>query len=334
MRNFFLPVCVAVLLFGGCRNASQNAGEDSQIVIATLKGPSSMGMIQFIDSISTSALSQIKSSHSQIKSAHSQIKIDILNEPMQVRKMMLDGSADFAILPTTMAALMYNKGVDYRLMAIPVWGSLYLVGKDSTITGWAHLRNKRINVMGRGMTPDVLFRYLLEKNGINPETDVVLDYSFPTHIDLANAVAAGIADMGVVSEPFATLVLDKNRDVRTLFDLNLELDKLQRVAMAQTAFVVRESFLRRHPQKVKQILSAYQRSSLWVNQNLDSAATLIVKYDILPEHGLALRSIPRSNILFVPAAGIRDGVDRYLRIFYDINPDIIGGKMPDENFIN
>ena len=105
MRKIFLPVCVAVLLFGGCRDASQNAGEDSQIVIATLKGPSSMGMIQFIDSISTSALSQIKS-------AHSLIKIDILNEPMQVRKMMLDGSADFAILPTTMAALMYNKGVD------------------------------------------------------------------------------------------------------------------------------------------------------------------------------------------------------------------------------
>lgn len=326
MRKIYLLASIAMLIFGGCKNAAQNDGEGSQVVIATLKGPSSMGMIKFIDSISTSA-------HSQIKSAHSQIKIEILNEPMQVRKMMLDGTADFAILPTTMAALMYNKGVDFRLIAIPVWGSLYLLGSDSGIKGWENLRGRRVYVMGRGMTPDVLFRYLLEQNGLNPESDVLLDYSYPTHIDLANAVAAELAGIGVVSEPLATLVLEKNRSVRTIFDLNLEWGKLQGVAIAQTSFVVSESFLRRHPQKVRQILSAYESSSNWVNQNPDSAATLIVKYDILPEHGLALRSIPMSNIRFVTAAGVREGVDRYLRIFYDINPEIIGGKLPDENFI-
>ncbi len=43
--------------------------------------------------------------------------------------------------------------------------------------------------MARGMTPDVA-QYLLEKNGLDPQQDITLDYSF-SHIDLANLGAAG-----------------------------------------------------------------------------------------------------------------------------------------------
>ncbi|PKO98003.1 MAG: hypothetical protein CVU13_12280 [Bacteroidetes bacterium HGW-Bacteroidetes-8] len=319
MHKFLLLVFAAILSLAGCKQGSKTGGGDSEIVIATLKGPSSMGMIKFIDSISLSA--------------GSPIRIEILNEPMQVRKLMLDGTAHFAILPTTMAALMYNKSVDFRLIAIPVWGSLYLLGDDSAITSWKELRGKRINVMGRGMTPDLLFRYLLQINGIDPDTDVTLDYSFPTHIDLSNAVAAGQVKLGVLSEPLATLVLDKNRGVKTIFDLNAEWEKLQGVAIAQTAFVGRESFMRNNPGVVEQIVSAYRGSSSWVNQNPDSAAVLIVKHGIMPNFALALQSIGRSNIRFVSAADVRDGINSYLKVFYDINPEIIGGKMADENFI-
>ncbi|MCK7495303.1 MAG: alpha-hydroxy-acid oxidizing protein [Comamonadaceae bacterium] len=70
------------------------------------------------------------------------------------------------------------------------------------------------------------FGYLLEKNGIDPETDVVLDYSFPTHIDLANAVA-GIVRHGGAIRTVCHFGSGYELDVRTLFDLNLEWDKLQ-----------------------------------------------------------------------------------------------------------
>jgi NitT/TauT family transport system substrate-binding protein len=177
----------------GCRNPVRNDGDKHSYKIATLKGPSSMGMIKLIDSINNAG--------------NTNIQIDILNDPIQVRKMMLDGTADFAILPTTMAAILYNKGLDYRLIAIPGWGTLYLVGEDTTINSWNDIRNKRVNVMAKGMTPDVVFRYLLQKNGINPDKDITLDYSFPTHIDLANAIAARQAKLGVIPEPLVSLVM-------------------------------------------------------------------------------------------------------------------------------
>ncbi|MDA3822771.1 MAG: ABC transporter substrate-binding protein, partial [Bacteroidales bacterium] len=169
LRTVFMVLAI-VFLLNGCKDSVPNADKANTYVIATLKGPSSMGMIRLIDSLN--------------QGENHTVEVKILNEPLQVRKMMIDHTADFAILPTTMAAIVYNKGLEYQLMAIPVWGTLYLSGSDTTITQWEDLRGRRVNVMARGMTPDVLFRYLLQKNDIDPDKDITLDNSFPTHIDL------------------------------------------------------------------------------------------------------------------------------------------------------
>jgi len=316
MRSIILLFILCGLL--GCGNPAKDTRVDHTWTIATLKGPSSMGMIRLIDSLS--------------RADHPGMRIELLNEPMQVRKMMLDGSADYAILPTTMAAILYNKGLDYRLIAIPVWGTLYLFGSDTAITRWDDLRNKRVYAMARGMTPDVLFRHLLQKNGITPDTDVTLDYSFPTHIDLANAVAAGQAELAVISEPLVSLVMHRNSNVRPILDLNREWDRLQGIPMAQTAFLGSAEALEDSGQ-VERLIAAYERSTRWVNQYPDSAAALIVKHNILPDAEVARKSIPGSNLNFVRAGRIRSEVAEYLEVFYHMNPDIIGGKMPDEDFI-
>lgn len=308
-----------ILLLCGCGNAKHNAGSRSPFTIATLKGPSAMGMIRMIDSLN--------------RGTGNSVQVKIMNEPLQVRKMMLDGSADFAILPTTMAAIVYNKGLKYQLIGIPVWGTLYLFGSDTTVTRLEDLRGKRIYVMARGMTPDVLLRFLLKKSGLDPDKDVTLDYSFPTHIDLANAVAAGKAGLGVISEPLASLVVKKNKAVRLIFDLEKEWKKFESTEFAETAFLGSESVIHNNPDLVKSIISEYASSTGWVNQHPDSAALLIAKYGILPDPDVAENAIPGSHLNFVKADDAREQIKEYLNIFYKLNPDIVGGKMPDEDFI-
>ncbi|MBN1144903.1 MAG: ABC transporter substrate-binding protein [Bacteroidales bacterium] len=309
-------ILLVLLVLAGCRTSQQ--GSTETFTIATLKGPSAMGMIRMIDS-----LSHIENPG---------LRIDILNEPMQVRKMMINGTADFAILPTTMAVIMYNKGLEYQLLAIPVWGTFYVFGSDTSIVRWADLKGKRVHVMARGMTPDVLFRYLLLQNGINPEKDITLDYSFPTHIDLANAVAAGQAELGVVAEPFASVVMQKNKQVKPIFDLNDEWTRHQGNPLAITAFVAKKKLIQEQPQLVEQVISAYAASTLWVNLQPDSAAVLIAQHQILPNVAVARAAIPRANLRFVSAHGISQQVGDYLNVFYQLNPEIIGGKIPDEAF--
>jgi NitT/TauT family transport system substrate-binding protein len=188
--------------------------------------------------------------------------------------------------------------------------------------------------MGKGMTPDVLFKYLLIRNGIDPEKDVTLDYSFPTHVDLANAVAAEKAELGVISEPMVSLVMQKNKKVHPLFDLNEEWQKIHsNIPIAQTAFLVSTEFAKKNSDFVEQFMEEYQKSTDWVNANPEKAAELIVKYNILPNIFVAKESIPRSNLNFVKATEIQTEVYHYLDIFYALNPDIIGGKIPDKDFI-
>ncbi|HPR33600.1 MAG TPA: hypothetical protein PLK12_15980, partial [Prolixibacteraceae bacterium] len=180
--------------------------EHSSFTLVALKGPSSMGMIRLIDSL--------------MQSEETDFRVEIVNEPIQVRKRMLDGSADFVILPTTMAALTYNKGLEYQLIAIPVWGTLYLTGTDTSLFGWNLLKGKKVHSMARGMSPDVVFRHLLNKNGLDTENDVTLDYRFPTHIDLAHAVAAGQAGYAILSEPQLSVAMHRNPDLKPLLNLN------------------------------------------------------------------------------------------------------------------
>lgn len=316
MNNKNILILSVLLIFSRCTQSTIT----NKIKIATLKGPSAMGMVKMIDSLN------------QTKNAN--IEIIVYNEPIQVRKLMLENEVDLAILPTTMGAILYNKGIQYQLAAIPVWGTLYLFGSDTNIKEWDDLKGKRIYVMAKGMTPDVLFKHLLLQNGIDPENDVILDYSFPTHIDLSNAVAAGQAGLAVISEPLVSLVMQKNKDVFPIFDLNDEWKKVnQEVEIAQTALLVNSKFAKNNPEKVKRILESYRHSTNWVNQNLTEAAELIVKYDILPNIEVAKSSIPRSNLDFIEAENIKKQIQEYLKIFFEMNPDIVGGKIPDENFI-
>lgn len=315
LKKYIFYIFISIFLIG-CNQTE----EQQKIRIATLKGPSAMGMVKMIDSVR--------------KNQNSNIEITIYNEPIQVRKLMLEESVDLAILPTTMGAILYNKGVNYQLAAIPVWGTLYLFGQDTTIKSWSDLKGKRIYLMAKGMTPDVLFKQLLIKNGIDPEKDIQPDYSFPTHIDLANAVASGQAKLGVISEPLVSLVEQKNKNVKPIFDLNKEWQNVfPDTPIAQTALMVNSNFAKTQNKEIKKLMHQYQQSSVWVNQNPEKAAELIVKYNILPNTDVAQLSIPRSNLHFVHAKNIEDEITNYLKIFYKMNPDIIGGKIPDNNFI-
>jgi len=347
-------VAVGVMLMAsGCARGAK--GGNSKYVIVTLRGPSSMGMVHMMDSLG--------------KASHNPFDIQIVSEPMQARKMMIDGTADFAVLPTTMGAAMYAKGLGYRLVAVPVWGSLYLFGNDggsesaatlsqrndggsassvssgdrhsgkpqaNAARGWigsiSDLRGRRIYVMAKGMTPDLLLRYLLKQNGIDPDKDVTLDYSFPTHIDLANAVAAGLAEIGVVSEPYVSMVVQKNPKVRAIIDLSAEWNKVQGVPIAETALLGRDSVMKENPKMVEKLIAMYKSSSRWVNANPDSAARLIVKYGILQDTAAARLAIPRSNLRVEAAESIEQSVNDYLKVFYDMNPEAVGGKMPDKDF--
>ena len=317
-QKLFRLFLILTIFFASCNPAQV---KDDSVRLLTLKGPSAMGMIYLIDSPD--------------KIISKPLSIEILDEPMLVRARLLKDKPELAVLPLNMSAILYNKGLPYQVVAIPVWGSLYLFGSDSSVQGWQSLKNKRIFMMGKGSTPDILFRYLLNYHKINPETDVILDYSFPTHIDLANAVSAGKATIAIISEPLASLAKARNPSIRLIMDLNSEWSQAftNHPEMPQTAFIGRIDFIRDHPDWIRKICEAWNISIGQVNLFPEQAAARIVYHNILPDNKTAKNSIPGCNLKFRYASQIRPEIEQYLQVLFTFNPDAVGGKLPDEQFI-
>ena len=317
MKKETITIFILLIFLVSCDSRTGDENSES-IDVATLRGPSAISMIHMIDSLQSI----------QDKKINFQVK----NEPLQIRPLLFQEKVEFAVVPTNMAAILYNKGVNYQLAAVPVWGTLYLFGNSKEVDSWSDLKGKKIHLMAKGMTPDVMFRFLLDKNGIDPLKDVELDYSFPTHIELANAVASGKAELGVISEPMVSMVISKNNRVKPVLSLNEEWKKQTSMEIPQTALLVNKTYASENQQAVNQFLKKYAESIRWINTHPKSGAKLIVKNNILENEQVAYQSIPRCNMQFRYAYDIREMVSDYLKIFHRMNPDIIGGKLPDEDF--
>ncbi len=287
--------------------------------IATLRGPSAMSMAPLI----------------RDSREDSTVLYSLYNEPQQVRALMLREAVDVAVLPSNFGALMYNRGLPYQLAAVPVWGNLYLLGPAGETWDWEQASGKRIHLMARGMIPDILFRYLLFSHGLDPDRDVFLDYSFPTHIELAQAMAAGKVDYGVMAEPQASMVLDQNPALGRLLSLDEAWAALQpdRLPLPQTAILVHASFAREHRDRLEQFLDRYRDAASWVSSHPVEAGRLIDSLGIIPGAEIAARAIPWSNIRFMRAEEIRSTLTDFFRVLYAYDPVTLGGKMPDEGFI-
>ena len=316
MHRKLLIICLfaALLPLRSCTPA-----QEGRMVVATLRGPSSVAMIQLIDSL--------------FRTEDADIEVKIFDEPMQLRKMMLEGSADFAVLPMTMAALLYNKGVDYRVAAVPLWGSLYLCGTDTTVRSLADLRGRKVHLMAKGMTPDLLFRHLLSRSGLEAYRDVELDYRFPTHTDLANAAIAGRAELCVLSEPYVSQVVNGNSEMHILLDLNQLWQSIESSPEAETAFLCKGTLADSNRVVISYVVDAYRASSEWVKAHPDSAAALCVRHGINPDTLALIQSIPRTNINVMDASEAEQYIFDYLKLFFGLSPETVGGRIPDGKFI-
>lgn len=313
--KLILPLLLAVPV--SC--ISRHAADDGTLRIAALRGPSAVEMVMMMDSLG--------------RCADPGMEIAVYDEPLQLRKGMMDGSVDFAVLPMTMAALLYNTGIDYRVAAVPIWGSLYLCGTDTTVGSLQDLRGKNVNVMARGMTPDVLLRHLLSASGLEPETDVRLDYRFPTHIDLANAAIAGRAPLCVLSEPFLSQALNSNPSLHVLVDLGAEWMELEEKPLAETAFLCRGALADSDRAAVDRVVAALKRSAEQVKADPDSAAVLAAGFGINPDTAALRASTSRSGFDVVTASDAEKEINDYLRVFLQASPEAVGNSMPDERFI-
>lgn len=314
MKRIVAMITAAVMLFSlAAFAACSKKQDDTEIRIAALKGPTGMGMVKLAD-----------------KQNYPNYTVSIEASPDALNPRIISGEVDVAAVPVNLASVLYNKlDGDISVLAVSTLGVLYVVEAGSEVNSVADLAGKTVYATGQGVTPEYILNYLLDKNGVAGSVEV--NY-VGEHAALATMLADGSAEIGMLPEPNVTSTLAGNDNLRIALNLTEEWNKVCSTELVQGVVIARKSFVNEHPEAIEQFLREYEKSSAFVNENIDEAAKLIVDAGILGNVEIAKKAIPNCNISFSKGEAMHKAVEGMLTVLFEANPKSIGGKLPDKDF--
>lgn len=314
MKRIVAMITAAVMLFSlAAFTACSKKQDDTEIRIAALKGPTGMGMVKLAD-----------------KQNYPNYTVSIEASPDALNPRIISGEVDVAAVPVNLASVLYNKlDGDISVLAVSTLGVLYVVEAGSEVNSVADLAGKTVYATGQGATPEYILNYLLDKNGVAGSVEV--NY-VGEHAALATMLADGSAEIGMLPEPNVTSTLAGNDNLRIALNLTEEWNKVCSTELVQGVVIARKSFVNEHPEAIEQFLREYEKSSAFVNENIDEAAKLIVDAGILGNVEIAKKAIPNCNISFSKGEAMHKAVEGMLTVLFEANPKSIGGKLPDKDF--
>jgi NitT/TauT family transport system substrate-binding protein len=289
-----------------------------KIRIITLAGPTGMGMAKLID---------------DDKNAKTKYDYEftVSSAPDQVSPEVIKGNYDVACVPVNLASVLYNKTEGkLGVVGINTLGVLYMLENGNTINSVADLKGKTIYATGQGSNPEYVLRYILEKNNIDPEKDVTIEF-LADHAELATKLKENQVAIGMLPEPQVTAAT-MGTNVRIALDMTEEWDKVSEHALVQGCIIVNNEFATKYPTALKNFLDEYKASVDFVNNNVDEAATLVEAAGIIPKAPIAKKAIPNCNICLVTGEEMAKSVENMLTLLFEANSASVGGKMPDEKF--
>ena len=301
-----------------------DAAEPVEVNVMALKGPTAMGMVSFMNQVDEGEVTD------------NQYHFTIAAAADEVTPKLVQGEADIAAVPANLASVLYNNtegGV--QVLAINTLGVLYIVESGDTVASVEDLRGKTIYASGKGSTPEYALNYVLSQNGIDPESDVTIEWK-SEHTECLAALMAEENAIAMLPQPFVTTAQTKSENVRVALDLTEEWDKLQEGSEAPSALITgvvlaRKEFAEQNPEAVSAFLDHYKESVEFVNGNTEEAAQLVEKYDIVTA-AVAVKALPACNITFIEGTEMKDKLSGYLAVLLDQNPKSVGGALPEDDF--
>ena len=288
--------------------------------IAALKGPTAMGLVKLM-----------RDSESGETSGND-YTFTLAGSADEVTPALIKGELDMACVPANLAAVLYNKTEgEIEVLAVNTLGVLYIVENGESVQSMADLKGKTIVAAGKGSTPEYALRYLLAENGIDPDSDVTIDWK-SEHSECVAALASGQAAIALLPQPFVTVAQGKIEGLRMALDLTKEWDALGNGSSLITGVIVaRRAVVEENPAAVNEFLKDYAASVDYVNASTADAAALIGEYGIV-DAAVAEKALPYCNIVCLTGADLLEALPGYLEVLYNADPAAVGGEMPDNSF--
>lgn len=315
-----LLLAAALLLLPACGATAKGMSAEGPVRIAGLKGPTTMGLVNLLDM-------------EQQGTAALDYDLQLYGTADEIVPGLIKGELDMAAIPANLAAALYQKtkgGI--QVMAVNTLRVLYVVEKGDTVHSMADLAGRTILSTGKGTTPEYLLRYLLEKNGLDPDKDVKIQYCSEATEVTAQMAAAQKDAIAVLPQPYVTAAGMKDPSLRVALDLTAEWDKVSDSQLVTGVTVVRTQYAQEHPDVVEVFLQEYAQSVRTANTDLDRTAALCEQQGVVAKAAIAKKALPACNIVCRTGDEMQKDVSAYLSVLCAADPAAVGGKLPDEGF--
>ncbi|MFW5743811.1 MAG: ABC transporter substrate-binding protein [Spirochaetota bacterium] len=241
--------------------------------------------------------------------------------PPELIAAYLGGEIDAATLPSNAAAQLAGRGAPVQVASTFIWGVLYVVGPAGDAL---EDLDGEVYSIGRGASPDVVFRYVLEQEGLAGQVDVAYGYA---QVELSQLLIAGRVQAGVLPEPFVTRVLAENAELGIVADLQERFAEHAESGLPQTTLVVRPT-----DEVGDELVALLDESVAEVLADPEAAATLVAGLDLGLDEDTVRASLPRLKLRVETADESRGALERYLSILYEFEPESVGGSLPGDAF--
>lgn len=127
----------------GSAAAGAAAADPVEVHVASLKGPTSIGLVQFMDRAADGA-------------TDNEFDFAISAAADEIVPKVIQGDVDIALVPANVASVLYNKTEGaVQVIDINTLGVLNVVTGNADVTSFGDLAGRTVYMMGKGTTPGV-----------------------------------------------------------------------------------------------------------------------------------------------------------------------------------
>ena len=323
-----LSLCaMTVFSFAAC---SEKTTTTNEITIAVPDGGPALGMSYLMKNYATIG--------------NTQVTYKIVDGANGIKSAVMSGEADVAIMPTNMAAILYNNGIEIQVVGTNSYGLLYMLSNtvapaDFTLDS---LKGQVLHTVGQGGTPEIVLKKVLEGAGIEyveDDTAVTGKVAIKYHAEgttIIGGLKQGTIHFAVLGEPAVSTAIQKvGGNLNIVCDLQEKWKTAANTEASypQTSLVAKKSLIASDPTLIK-LIAQYTVDCAHALETEDAApyiAELKAREATVPDT-FGAAGVARTNI--TPAFGDTAKADivAYFNILKDFKPQLIGGKLPDDGF--
>ena len=177
---------------------------------------------------------------------------------------VLANQCDIGFAGPEASIYVYNEGKeDYTQVFAQMTkrdGSFLVSRTDSENFDWQELKGKTVIPGRKGGVPYMTLEYVLKKNGINPQTDLVLDDSIKFDL-MAGAFASGDAEYVTLFEPTASLTEEQGKGY-IVASVGEEAGDIP-----YTAYFAKKSYIEGNEDTIRKFTEAVYKGQQWVKEH-------------------------------------------------------------------